>query len=464
MRFKPSLLRHLLAWELGAFLIVWATFVAFGYQTGSHEADELTDGHLASVATLLLPMPTENLVRRADSTPPAPPTNLKAHDYQQSLSIVVWDGTGRVLARMGDAPTPGFNANAGFETLTLGAPPTSWRSFSRWDGPQRQRKISVLLSLDERDDLANDIAEQVTQPGLWLLPVITLALALALLRGLRPLQTLSRQVRELDVHPGALLQAPSHEEFKTVVHSINHLIERYNAALERERALASEVAHELRTPLASLSLHAASLQRALPPEEREQALRHIERDAARAGQVLADLLTLARASRAELAEVMQQVDLAELARQVTAQYAQSALHSGHDLSLSAPAACMAQAHPVLLELALRNLIDNALSHTPRGTAIEVRVIGEPLALEVWDNGAAVARLQSHDTGPSLAATTRTHAGEDVVDLHRRLGLGLGHQVVGRVAAVHAGRLECEEDPAAGLRCYRIALTHCGGNA
>lgn len=462
MRFRPSLLRHLLAWELGAFLFVWATFVAFGYQTGSHEADELTDGHLASVASLLLPMPTESFIRHPNGASLAPQTHLKAHDYQQSLSIVVWDGTGRVLAHTGDAPTPGFSPDEGFETLTLGAPPTTWRSFSRWDGPQRQRKISVLLSLDERDDLADDIAEQVTQPGLWLLPVITLALALALLHGLRPLQALSRQVHELEVHPGALLQAPSHEEFKTVVHSINHLIERYNAALERERALASEVAHELRTPLASISLHAASLQRALPPGEREQALRHIERDAARAGHVLADLLTLARASRAELAEVMQAVDLSELARQVTAQYAQAALHSGHDLSLSAPDACMARAHHVLLELALRNLIDNALSHTPRGTAIEVRVIDEPLALEVWDNGAAMARLHGQGADAAPGAAAQLPGDDDTGEAHRRpgLGLGLGHQVVGRVAAVHAGRLDTEEDTAAGLRCYRIALPHC----
>lgn len=466
MRFKPSLLRHLLAWELGAFLILWVTFVVYGYQTGSHEADELTDGHLASVASLLLPAPSENFLPRADGTPPAPPMHLKAHDYQQSLSVVVWDASGRVMTRTGDAPMPPFSSSEGFETLTLGSPPTTWRSFSRWDGPQHQRKkISVLLNMDERDDLADDIAGQVTQPGLWLLPVITLALALALRRGLRPLQALSRQVHELEVHPGALLQEPSHEEFKTVVHSINHLIERYNAALERERALASEVAHELRTPLASISLHAASLQRPLQPGEREQALRHIERDAARAGHVLADLLALARASRAELAEVMQQVDLAELTRRVTAQHAQAAVHSGHDLSLTAPAVCMARVHPVLLELALRNLIDNALSHTPRGTSVEIRVIDDPLALEVWDNGAAVARVPAQSPEPACTAAD-PHADRDAADPHKRpgLGLGLGHQVVSRVAAVHAGQLETQDDTAAGLRCYRIALPHCRVNA
>jgi hypothetical protein len=49
-----SLTRHLLAWALGALALVWLSFIVAGYQTGRHEADELTDGHLASVATLLL--------------------------------------------------------------------------------------------------------------------------------------------------------------------------------------------------------------------------------------------------------------------------------------------------------------------------------------------------------------------------------------------------------------------------
>ena len=51
---QPSLTRHLLAWALGALALVWLSFIAVGFQTGMHEADELTDGHLASVATILL--------------------------------------------------------------------------------------------------------------------------------------------------------------------------------------------------------------------------------------------------------------------------------------------------------------------------------------------------------------------------------------------------------------------------
>jgi two-component system sensor histidine kinase QseC len=440
-RLKASLLRHLLAWALGALFVVWATFVAVGYRTGVHEADELTDGHLASVASLLQTQRmSEFLPTSRTAAGLGGPSDLKAHDYQQSLSIVVWDGAGRVLARTGEAPTPSFKPDEGFETLYMGTPAAAWRAFSRWDGPGHQRRITVLLSLAERDDLAEDIAEQMVSPGLWLLPVVALFLTLAIRKGLRPLRDLTRQVHRLDILRDTQLHAPPHEEFKEVIHAINTLIERYNAALTRERMLASEVAHELRTPLASLGLHAASLRRSLTPDERDEALRRIEADAARAGSVLADLLALARASRAELAEAAQPLDASELVRRVVAEYGQSAWQSGHELSVEAPVACPVQGHPVLLELALRNLIDNALAHTPRGTSVQVGVRVSPPAIEVLDNGRAQA-LQGQPRGSP----------------GRSLGLGLGHQVVRRVAAVHGGHFESTDSADGDLRCDRIVL-------
>jgi two-component system, OmpR family, sensor histidine kinase QseC len=437
---RPSLLRHLLLWALGALLAVWATFVAVGYRTGVHEADELTDGHLASVASLMLAQRVGEFLPAPSAAALGGRAELKAHDYQQSLSIVVWNAEGKVLTRTGEAPTPEFSRTEGFETLRLGRPPAGWRSFSRWDGPGHARKITVLLSLDERDDLADDIAEQVAAPGLWLLPVVALVLAFAIRRGLRPLLNLSHQVNLLDIHRDTQLQAPPHEEFQAVVRSIDTLMERYNSALARERTLASEVAHELRTPLASLSLHAASLRGALTPEERSESLRRVEQEAARAGSVLAHVLALARASRAELAEAAQPLDLAALARGVVAEYGQPAYASGHDLSLDAPLACAAEGHPVLLELALRNLIDNALAHTPRGTIVQVRVSPSPPTIEVFDNGRTAALQAEAPAAP-----------------RRNLGMGLGHQVVRRVAAVHGGSFEGVEDPDGETSCYRIVL-------
>ena len=325
---RHSLTRHLLLWSLGALALVWASFVFIGYRTGLHEADELTDGHLASVAALLVKLRASQAVEASSTTQPTVAPWLKSHDYQQSISVVQWDAAGRVLVHSGSAPLPAFDAAEGFADLHLGPEAMAWRSFSQWDAP-KTRKVMVLLESRERDELARDIAGQMIEPGLWLLPVVALALGLALRRGLRPLYALSADVAALDpASTQRLASRHAWSEFESVVASINTLLDRQQDALVRERRLANEVAHELRTPLSSIALQASALGGGLDPQAQAQAVTQIGQDALRAGHVLNQLLALARASRAQLHEAKAPVDLAATARAVCADYAQAAWKRG----------------------------------------------------------------------------------------------------------------------------------------
>lgn len=440
----PSLTRHLLAWALGALTLVWAAFIVFGYMTGEHEADELTDGHLASVSSLLLPLAPGGL---DPDGPPAPQagagdkngTALRAHDYQRSLTVVVWDAQGRMQSRTGDAPVPPFDVPEGFATLSLGEPAADWRTFSRWDA-QHAFKLTVMASLQERDELAADIAGQVTEPGLWLLPVVALVLGLAIHRGLRPLRQLAQQVHALDTQRAQKVEAPVRfQELAATVDAINRLVDRYHAALTRERALANEFAHELRTPLASIALQARSVQDSPPGEAQQVALARLGQDALRAGEVLAHLLALARASRAELDEAAEPLDLDALARRVVSDYAPDAHAGGRELELSSPGPFPLSGHPVLLELALRNLVQNALAHTPRGTRVEVELDPAARLLQVSDDG---RRHQGE-------------AGEAAPESVQPLRLGLGHRVVEKVAALHGATFEPDVPLARERRGWRI---------
>ncbi|AOG23761.1 histidine kinase dimerization/phospho-acceptor domain-containing protein [Acidovorax sp. RAC01] len=412
-------------WSLGALALVWASFVYVGYRTGVHEADELTDGHLAGVASLLLNLRTAEVAPDAELTERVPTPWLKAHDYQQSLSVVQWDAQGAVLARSGRAPLPPFAAAEGFANLTLGAPATVWRTFSQWD-VARARKIMVLVELSERDELADDIADQMIEPGLWLLPVVALALGLALWRGLRPLYALSADVAALDPASAQRLAVRhSWSEFASVVTSINTLLDRQHEAMVRERRLANEVAHELRTPLSSIALQARALEGELDACARTEAVTRIGQDALRAGHVLNQLLALARASRAELHETKAPVDLSALVRDVCADYAQAAWQRGDDVALVAPPGVVVQGHAVLLDIAVRNLLENALKHTPDGTRIAVEV-GQAPQMGAW--------LQvSDDGGRTLAGEAAAPARRPVDSLH------LGHEILRRVADLHGGR-------------------------
>ncbi|GKT01831.1 two-component sensor histidine kinase [Acidovorax sp. SUPP3434] len=435
---RGSLMRRLLLWTLGALVVVWGTFVGLGYQTGVHEADELTDGHLASVAALLLNLRASDGVEPSLATQRAPTPWLKAHDYQQSLSVVLWGANGQLLSRTGSAPLPAFDLPDGFADLELGDPPVSWRGFSQWDAAH-DRKIMVLLNLDERDDLADDIAGQIIEPGLWLLPVVALALGLAVRRGLRPLYSLSDAVARLDVVRAERLDAGNApRELDPMVVSINTLLDRQQAALARERRLANEVAHELRTPLSSIVLQARALDGGLSAQEQAQALARIGQDALRAGHVLNQLLALARASRTQLHEAAAPVDLADLARRVSADYAQAAWAREDSIAVAAPGALVWHGNAVLLEIALRNLLENALKHTPHGTRIEVQLgqaeHGGPW-LQVADDGA-----RHHAQGAAPAPVDSLH---------------LGHEIVARVAEAHGARFGPGAVPPPFTTCYRL---------
>lgn len=445
---RRSLNQRLLLWSLVVLVLLWGCFVALAYYTGVHESDELTDGQLASASALLLNLHTQAPLQAADVTLAPRSDGLlvppnKHHDYQQPLSVVQWDASGKMRWHIGAAPVPTFDTNEGYANLQLGPQAQHWRSFSRWDDAQAH-KIMVLLRLDQRDHLAHDIAGKMAEPGLWLLPVVALVLGWAINRGLRPLHQLSREVEQLDVQgANRLEQRHDWQEFDAVVDSINTLLTRQQQALTRERELANEVAHELRTPLASIVLQAQALGGGLPVAAQAQALDAIRTDALRAGHVLQQLLALARTSRGQWHGTASPVDLAALARTVTADYAQAAWQRQDTLAVQGPEELVVQGHAVLLEMALRNLIENALRHTPTATQIEVQCGTQSDTttgpwLQVCDDG-----------GRASAAALPPIRPKPVDSLH------LGQEIIARVATVHGAQFAAVAALAPFTTCYRL---------
>jgi two-component system, OmpR family, sensor histidine kinase QseC len=175
------------------------------------------------------------------------------------------------------------------------------------------------------------------------------------------------------------------------------------------------VAHELRTPLAAL-VWQARLARSTPDtHEQTRALQQLETEALRAGHILTQLLDLARA-QGVARQPLQTLDLCTWVGQQLALLAPQSHAATHELALVAPEGPLrVSAQPLMLELALRNLLDNALRHTPAGTRVWVE-LQSPLqggvTLAVCDDGQA----RSHAScGPPTA------------------GLGLGLTLVQRLA-------------------------------
>ena len=169
----------------------------------------------------------------------------------------------------------------------------------------------------------------MAEPGVWLLPVIALVLGLAIQRGLAPLTQLSQDVHDLDVTRAAPLQARPPDSRRSRRSTCwSSASRRHCNASASWRA---NSAHELRTPLASLALHARTLRGAQSDAERAESLARLEHDSLRAGHVLPSCSRWrARAGRHSPRRVP--VDLAELAGRVVADYAQPALDCEHELA------------------------------------------------------------------------------------------------------------------------------------
>lgn len=418
--------RHLWSWVLGALGLAWVALISVAYYTGLHEADEIGDGQLEAAAHLWLAQPLWHTLDAL--APPVADVHALARKlgYEQTVAILAWDGSGHLqVDTHGLAPwlaiaqptraTRNLPDHRSVQ-VELDAVRHTWRLFTVTDATSG-RRVTAVTDLGARTALGRDVALHIARPALIVLPVLALLMAWALQRGLRPLQRLSRQVDALDSQAATPRLPPQpYAEFSSTVQAINALVERLEQQVLRERQFASDIAHELRTPLTALNLQAQAALAALDPAQRDAALRQVQAMSLEAGHILALLLDFARAQRQPV-PTAREVSLVELVRQVMAQHAQTAHDTQHTLELEATPGSEAHtiaAHAPLLALAIRNLIDNALTHTPKGTQVTVRVDSTHQGWSVLVD----------DDGGQTAASPPTP------------GLGLGLLLTQRIAAWH----------------------------
>lgn len=418
----PPLWRHLWAWALGALLVVWMTLIAVAWYTGHHEAEEITDGQLVAASRLWL-----HAARGAQKVEVVPLNLPPVKAYVLELAVLQWEGGRLITDTHGLAPGLGFGVPPapGLSTVTHQGPgePVAWRMYVG-ETAEGDRRVAVLMDMVHRYDLGRDVAEHVARPALLVLPLVALVLWWAIRRGLRPLDQLSSDVAALDGFAGQRLDTQHRfREFSSTVAAINTLVDTLQTRAQREREFASDVAHEMRTPLAAIALQSRAARLEATPER----LAQLEQEALRAGRILSQLLDLARAHRLGTAEPVhnnEPVDLGVLAASLIAAHAQQAHDNRHDLSLVQPETGVTVRTPaLLLELALRNLIENALRHTPPDTQVEVVVWREKDAV-----GVSVSDDGQRPAAAPVAASPAT-------------GLGLGLRLVERIAEQMGAVLE-----------------------
>lgn len=204
------------------------------------------------------------------------------------------------------------------------------------------------------------------------------------------------------------------------------------------RAFLADASHELRTPVAALHATAERLLRDQPPRPARDAIEaQLARDSGRLGQLVDDLLNLARLDAREPPH-QEAVDLAELAS--AAVTAARGSDPAADLELVSDGPVPAAGDRDALLRAIRNLIENALA------------VADTASVEATSSPGGPAVTVSDD-GPGVPAEHRERIFEPFYRLPRspRGGTGLGLAIVRRTAEAHGGTVTCGQSPAGGAR-------------
>jgi two-component system, OmpR family, sensor histidine kinase TctE len=312
--------------------------------------------------------------------------------------------------------------------------------------------VTVAESTLARNALARAILLRSAVRLIVLIVATAAVVWLAVTLALHPLDRLGQAIAQRTPEDLRALSAPVPAEAAPLVGAINSFMGRLEAALAALRHFTGNASHQLRTPLATLRTQLALARRA--PDARQGTIALDKADAAlvRAERVLAQLLALARVDAAAGALAIGPVDLAGLARSVTAEALPVAHARGIDLGYEGPDTAMVQAGPVLVAELLRNLLDNALAYAGPGAVVTARVVAraDTVALEVEDNGPGLppdrlARLRA--AGPAGNRRPMTAPGSDGP------GYGLGLAIVTEIADLFGA--ECTFDTGAGGRGLRV---------
>ncbi|CAM3817350.1 sensor histidine kinase [Bordetella tumulicola] len=361
---------------------------------------------------------------------PAPSVENDANLEIQVYSLA----NGRLLLHSPNSPSQPFIASYqdGFATSMING--ESWRTYavSDADGLIQVQVGKSLAALQQ--ELSHRMQNAFLFLAALFLPLAAVAWAItyvAFTPVLR-LSTLLRRRHPLDLDPLATQDLP--DEIKPLVESFNQQLSRVEAAVENERRFLQDAAHELRTPLAVLSLQAENALRSQDLDEIHHSVRQINLATQRSARIAEQLLDMARLESTGLNEAATRIDLASVAHTVVKDYRQRVASRSQTLTEDLQPGFVL-GHLDTLGILLRNLLDNATRYGDIGGNIRVVCGPDPMP--------GYVRLAVQDDGPGVPQEYRHRILDRFYRMPRATGhgSGIGLSLVARIARLHGADLE-----------------------
>lgn len=434
-----SIRRRLLAYLSGGLLALWLATALASAAVALHEINEIADSQMSQLARSLMQVPQA----AAGSTADLPPAGGAE---SSNNGFAIWDKHGTLLLADRYGREIPFQTASGFHNNRAAWQGSAWRYLYLHD-EHSGRTVAVSQRLKERlSTLTNALWVQLALTFLSL-PLLLWLIARGIRRGLTPLDLLAG---ELAARNAQSLQPVSEQvpaETLPLVQSLNALLARVAESLAREQRFTADAAHELRSPLAALKVQAEVLAMSSDEAEQQHHLGNIHESIDRANRLTEQLLTLARLDPMQALPDAQPIDWQRSAHQALQSVNLQAREKRVQLKLEC--ACgFGQVFPplgneVLLQLMLRNLLDNAIRYSPPNSHV---------TLTLDANGLSVC-----DEGPGIAAEHLPRIRERFYRPpgQSQQGSGLGLSIVERIADLHGLRLDLANTDEGGLCVHMI---------
>ena len=299
----------------------------------------------------------------------------------------------------------------------------------------------AVVQVAETLELRQTLTRKILIDTLWrqavLVAVIALVAVVVVQRATLPVRRVSQELQaraEGDLTPIEAADAP--RELLPLLDATNHVMTRLQHLLDNQKRFVRDTSHQLRTPLAVLKTQVQSALRG--DVEPRQALLEISDTVERATVLANQMLSLAKVEQLRQQPDASVNDLAEVVRSVALEL--SPLIADKDLDFDiATMPAPVRSHEWMLRELTRNLLHNAIKHSPIGGALSVRVIA--------DNNSVALTLA--DSGPGIAAELRARLFQPFSPGNARSGSGLGLAICHEIVRVLGGTIDLDNREAHG---------------
>ncbi|MFW2026120.1 ATP-binding protein [Acinetobacter baumannii] len=410
---------------------VWVGSLGCIYWGMQRTANNIFDKSLAETAHALLSTTSSSL---AGQIPDHTVIEKAQGEHYNQIIFQIWHRNGKLIYRSVSVGTHPFVQQANFGWINIHN--QTYRSYSVWDSTHTiQVQIAQVWTI--RQDIQSDMLLFLIVVSGFFLPLLSWLIIRTIRSHLATVFSISQNLEKQSIEHLKPINPIVPKEIEPLVNSLNTLLSEIAESMQREKRFTSNAAHELRTPLAAIRMHAQVLLSARSTEEARESAQDIMIGIDKASRMITQLLTLARIEHLdERSEVS--VDLCIIIQKTLTLMDFKIVKENIDIQLDLkPAPILAKAEH--LEIILRNIIENAIIYRSQNGISIIKItcgcIENRTFFQVEDNGIGV---EEEKMPYILQRFYRANQNSSVI------GSGLGLSIVKQMVDLYHGKIEVSQ--------------------